>query len=184
MDRMSGRARSLIGVAAIGACALTAFGAAPRAAQPPAVADPIAQLLVEVHALRLTMEQQATMSPRIQVTLARLSIEEQRISQLTSQLNGIREQLSSMGAVGGPGMKEHVAELESRLTIEVDPAKRAQFEAELRGTKQAITIQTAMQERLRERENDAAQALATEQARWNELSVRLDDLERLMGARR
>jgi hypothetical protein len=44
-----------------------------------------------------------------------------------------------------------------------------------------MAVQTAMEQRTRERENELAQALASEQARWNELSVRLDDLERLMG---
>jgi len=178
MDRVIVRRLQIVGMVVIAACAFTAVGAAPRA-QAPATPDPIAQLLVEVHGLRMAMEQQAAIGPRVQLTLARLSIEEQRISHLSSQLDTLRERLSMSNI--GSGMKERVAEIESRLTIEVDPAKRSQLESEVRGAKQAMAVQTAMEQRTRERENELAQALASEQARWNELSVRLDDLERLMG---
>ena len=49
-------------------------------------AEPIAALLSEVHALRLAMEQTAAVGPRIQLAMARLNIEEQRIAQLATPL--------------------------------------------------------------------------------------------------
>ena len=47
--------------------------AAPQAAP---VADPMAALLVEVHALRVAMERSGTVTPRVQLTLAQLNIKE------------------------------------------------------------------------------------------------------------
>jgi len=38
-----------------------------------------------------------------------------------------------------------------------------------------------MEEHLRARENEAAQLLNTEQARWIDLNAKLDELERLLG---
>ena len=51
--------------------------AGPQAAQAP---EPMTALLAEVHALRLALEQSATtIAPRVQLTLARLNIEEQPV---------------------------------------------------------------------------------------------------------
>src|SRR5438876_510557 len=59
-----------------------------------ATPDPLPALLTEVHALRIAMEQSATLAPRVQVTLARLNIEEQRIAQLSVQLDRARQELT------------------------------------------------------------------------------------------
>ena len=66
--------------------------AATQAGQAP---EPLTALLAEVHALRLAMEQSATVAPRVQLTLARLNIEDQRIAQLASQLDQVRRELSA-----------------------------------------------------------------------------------------
>jgi hypothetical protein len=44
-----------------------------------------------------------------------------------------------------------------------------------------LAAEAAAEQQLRARENDAAQALATEQARWAELNARLDELDRSLG---
>jgi hypothetical protein len=126
------------------------------AAQSPAMADPLPALLAEVRALRIAMEQQAAIGPRVQLTLARLNIEEARVSHLTGDLTAIRQQLAATEiAVAQVG--EETAQRDVQL-------RQRQHDAEER--------------RLRARENDAAQAVAAEQARWVDLNSRLDDLER------
>src|SRR6266545_8160530 len=74
--------------------ALTATYTVRAASQAGAPIDPIAALLSEVHALRMTIEQSATVAPRVQLTLARLNIEEQRITQVATQLEQVRRELS------------------------------------------------------------------------------------------
>ncbi len=89
---MVGRFRSVnVGVACVGlvAAALATIGAAPQTSQ----TDPMAALLSEVRALRIAMEQQASIGPRMQLTLARLTIEEQRVTHLTAQVDAVRQQL-------------------------------------------------------------------------------------------
>src|SRR5437773_12516810 len=72
--------------------ALMAVGATP---QNPSSGDTMTALLAEVHALRLAMEQSASIAPRVQLTLARLNIEEQRIAQLAGQLDQARRELNA-----------------------------------------------------------------------------------------
>ena len=50
--------------------------AGPQAAQAP---EPMTAVLAEVHALRLALEQSGSIAPRVQLTLARLNIEEQPV---------------------------------------------------------------------------------------------------------
>jgi chromosome segregation ATPase len=141
--------------------------------------DPLAALLAEVHALRVAMEQQASIGPRVQLTLARLTIEEQRVSHLVAELSGVRQQVSGT-ELGMKRVSDELADVEQRLVTEADPVKRRELEAGKRGAQFQIRQFAAQLEQVRAHENDAAQALASEQARWVELNSRLDELERLL----
>ncbi len=147
--------------------------------QPATTVDPLAALLTEVHALRVAMEQQASIGPRVQLTLARLTIEEQRVSRLATELTGVRQQLSGT-ELGMKRVSDELADVEQRLVTEADPAKRRELEAGKRGAQFQIRQFAAQLEQVRGHENDAAQALASEQARWVDLNSRLDELERLL----
>ncbi len=59
-------------VAVVALASVRTVAAAPQVAQVP---EPLTALLAEVHALRIAMEQSATVAPRVQLTLARLNIE-------------------------------------------------------------------------------------------------------------
>src|SRR5690349_4157279 len=98
--------------------ATLAVRAAPQAAP---VADPMSALLAEVHALRVAMERSETVMPRVQLTLARLNIEEQRVAQLAAQLEQVRRELS--GATRETAkLSEQIPEMEK--TIETAPDDR------------------------------------------------------------
>ena len=156
--------------------AIAAVGASP---QPRGDVDPLPALLSEVHALRIAMEQQAAITPRLQLTLARLNIEEQRVSQLTTQLDTVRQQLAgSNGAM--TRMTDELSDIERSLDIETDPARRRQLEVAQRDLHMQIRGNSTTLQELRTRENEAAQQLGTEQARWIELNGRLDELDRLL----
>ena len=165
---------------------LLALGAAftiGASAQSPAVNDPLPALLSEVHALRVAMEQQATVGPRVQLTLARLNIEEQRVTHLAAELNNVRQQLAGT-ELALRRASDELAEVEKRQQIEGDPGRRRELEEVQRGEEFHIRQHNAQLQQLRTRENDAAQALAAEQARWVDLSSRLDELERLLSPAR
>ena len=149
------------------------------AARQAAASDPLPALLAKVRALRVAMEQQAAIAPRVQLTLARLNIEEQRVSHLAGDLNTVRQQLSG-SEVEMQRVSDTLADVERRAQAEADPVKRRDFEGMQRDLAFELRRHTGQVQQLRTRENDAAQALANEQARWADLNARLDELERLL----
>jgi len=169
--------RSLIVACGVGIVvgALSTVGAR---AQP---ADPLTALLTEVHALRLAMEQQATLGPRIQVAMARLNIQEQRLNHINTQLDLLHTMTGGLNPDGGSGLRARLDELDKQLQIETDPSKRAAYEREQKQLKAAVENQGRMLQQYHDRENDLLQSAATEQSRWNELNAQLDELERQLG---
>ena len=168
--------RAFVTSLVLGFVAMLAVGASPQAR---ADVDPLPALLSEVHALRVAMEQQAAIGPRLQLTLARLNIEEQRVSQLTTQLDNVRQQLAgSSGAL--TRMNDELNDVQRSLDVETDPARRRQLEVAQRDLQMQIRANTTTLQELRTRENESAQQLGTEQARWLELNGRLDELDRLL----
>ena len=141
--------------------------------------DPIPALLAEVHALRLAMEQGAAVAPRVQLTLARLNIEEQRVVQLAAQLDRARQELTQAHLLSQK-WSEEVTDVEKRLQTEGNEKEKRGLEIGLSDLKSRLKAQIALEEQIRNRENDALQALNTEQSRWIELNSRLDELERLL----
>jgi chromosome segregation ATPase len=165
-------------VAAVVALAATyTVKAAPQSA--PAV-DPMPALLAEVHALRIAMEQSTTVGPRVQLTLARLNIEEQRLAQLSAQLDQVRRELNG-AALESQKFSDRIPEIEKSIQIAPDDKTRRMSEAELAVIKREASARNRQEQQLRTRENEVAQALNNEQGRWMEVNARLDELERLLG---
>jgi chromosome segregation ATPase len=151
--------------------------AGPQAVQAP---EPMTALLAEVHALRLALERSATIAPRVQLTLARLNIEEQRIGQLAAQLDQVRRELSA-ASLESQKLSDQLPEMEKGIQSAPDDKTRKSYEYEQADVRRKLTAQSRLEEQFRTRENEIAQALSTEQARWVDLNARLDELERLLG---
>ena len=177
MRTQIGRVLQALGIGSILAVAASmSIGASPQA---PAANDPLPALLAEVHALRVAMEQQATVGPRMQLTLARLTIEEQRVSHLSNDLTTVRQALAAQ-EVAVQRTTAEVADVERQRQMETDPTRRREFELQQRNLQLQMRQFATEQQQLQIRENDAAQALGAEQARWADLNSRLDELERLL----
>jgi chromosome segregation ATPase len=119
----------------------------------------------------------ATVTPRVQLTLARLNIEEQRIAQLAAQLDQIRRELSA-ASLEAQKLSDLLPEIEKGLQTAPDDKTRRGHENQQTEVKRQLSAQGRLQEQLRTRENEAAQVLSTEQGRWVDLNARLDELER------
>jgi hypothetical protein len=170
---------SALACVALALAASLNLGAAPQAAQ--SSNEPMAALLSEVHALRLAMEQSAAVAPRVQLTLARLNIQEQRATRLGTQLDEVRRQLADAARRTETNSDElALADVEKRLQGTSNDQERKGLESEQRELKGQQAAQAALVRDLRTRENEAVQAFSTEQARWVDLNGRLDDLERLL----
>jgi hypothetical protein len=101
--------------------AIRTLGAASQTTAPP---DMLASLLVEVHELRLAMERSATVAPRVQLTLARLNIQEQRTVILSSQLDRIRQEQAA-AILETKKLKSELDDVQKALqTTIADPSQR------------------------------------------------------------
>ena len=86
------RSPVIFGLIAAALGAMTTVLAA-QAARPQSAEDTTRALLAEVHALRVAMERLATAAPRAQLAYGRLQIQEQRITNLTTQLQTVRDRI-------------------------------------------------------------------------------------------
>jgi chromosome segregation ATPase len=141
--------------------------------------DIMTALLQEVRGLRMAMEHSAAVAPRVQLTLARLNIEEQRIAQLAAQFDRARQEVTTH-TLTAQRLSGELEEAEKSLQTTTDEQRRRAIEIGINDLKQQMKLHAASEAAARSRENDAAQALTMEQNRWNDLNARLDELERLL----
>lgn len=142
------------------------------------VLDPIRELLTEVRALRIAMERSATVGARIQLLVARVQLQEQRIAELTRRAIAVRDELSRVdGGIANYGSE--IKRMEGALDRGiVDPKDRAQLEGQL----EYMKIQAALPEKRRQdllaEESLLSQQMAADQGRWTDVNSQLDELER------
>lgn len=173
------RSISALGIVAVVVALVTTYSV-KASPQPGQVQDPMTALLAEVHALRLAMEQSTTIAPRVQLTLARLNIEEQRVAQLSGQLDQARREVSA-ASLEQQKLTDELRDLESGFLRATDDKIRKAYESQQAEIKRQLARKTRLVQELRARESEAAQAVSTEQGRWMDINARLDELERLLG---
>jgi hypothetical protein len=164
------------------AVVLTAFASyLPVAqAQPARLSDDVlSQLVAEVRQLRLAVERSSSVGPRIQLLTSRLAIQEQRVARLGSELDGLRQQLPRIAEVQRQA-GDALGELEAAVSDQTDPQRRRQMQQEIASLKRHLESQIQEEHQLRVREGELLGLHSQEQARWLEISQRLDDLERAL----
>jgi uncharacterized coiled-coil DUF342 family protein len=168
-------------------CALLAAAlAAPSitAAQSPATSPPdvLKELLVEVRGLRAAMERAATVGARIQLLVARVQMQEQRIAEASRRANEIRDDLS--------GIDMQIAQVSAmvkqfeRGTVNVSPEEQSQVESMLEMQKQQVAAAEKRRQDLLNEESLLAQQIAADQSRWSDVNNQLDELERSLTPRK
>ena len=177
--------RSVMTAAAAVVFAATAVRA--QAQTPPASAAPagdpgIQALVAEVRALRVSMEQLMSAGPRIQLFTARLQLQETRVNNMIRRLDGVRDELSNTREELATAEQSQKA-IEERLastTLAENSGERLALAEQLPAQRRrAATLRT----RVTALTGEEAQLMAdigAEQARWNDINARLDDLERLL----
>lgn len=168
--------RALLAVGATAALSLPLFAQSDRT-------DTLSTLLSEVRQLRIAMERSASIAPQVQLLGARLTVQNERLSRATSDHQSVQDEIDRLAA-SVARMSANVQETESAASAATDPAIQRQLAMDLRSLKPELESQTAMETRLRAREVDLANAVASEQARWLELNARLDELERALATPR
>ena len=152
---------------------LAAASPAPAQTGPPA-ADPIRELLTEVRALRASLERAATVGARIQLLVARVQIQEQRIAELTRRSDSLRSEMRSIDQeMGAFSFQEKMMGLSEMPPQERDAM--AQMLKQFAGTTERL--EKRRQELILE-EQMVAQQIALDQGRWTEFNNQLDQLDR------
>jgi chromosome segregation ATPase len=165
-------------MAIIGVLAVAASAQATRATN----ADGMDQLLSEVRGLRAEVAQAAGASMRMQLLLARLSLQEQKIAVLNRQASELQRQLTNLSRDRGTN-SEHFERLTTALgSAEIPANERSQVNFEISLLKTRIAEQEQEEQRLQAQAAEVSDVIAAEQGRWMDFNRRLDELERSLQA--
>jgi chromosome segregation ATPase len=143
-----------------------------------AAVDPLRELLTEVRALRLAMERAEVNGTRVQLLVARIQLQEQRIAELSRRSAAVRTELRQTESESS-SITAEAQRMEAILRdAKASPEEREQIDRMSGAMKTQIET---IERRRQELANDDAflnQQLTLEQGRWNEINERLDQLER------
>lgn len=138
-------------------------------------------LLREMQGLRADLKDTAAASMRVQALVARAGLQEQRLKALSLQLN---EANTALGAVvrDRSAHQQQLAHLEEALTSGSLPGQmsREDLEGDVAGLKAAVSQLEARETEIRNRTNQISEFVSMEQARWEELNRRLDELDQVL----
>lgn len=139
----------------------------------------IQALLKEVHALRVALEQSNQIGPRIQIALARIQLQEERVRNATRQLQDARDKVADIQTKRTESA-DRVKQFEALQAQTVDPNARKQADFDLAEMKAAIERLNALEQQYRAKEAEANSLLLSEQGRWNEVNDTLKSIERAL----
>ena len=175
-------------ITAIRVALLGAMLAAPSMASAQSSASPapdvLKELLVEVRGLRAAMERAATVGARIQLLVARVQMQEQRITELSRRAVAVREELSRIDA----GIAQHSAMMKqferSGSSARANPDEQREIEGMIEMQKQQIVFTEKRRQELLSEDALLAQQIAADQSRWSDVNNQLDELERSLTPRK
>jgi hypothetical protein len=155
--------------------------ASAQTARPADAMDAVTALVAELRALRADLAAASERSLRFQLLLARLQLQEQRIGNLDRQHAEVVKSLMDVGTM--TAMFASQLEQFERGCATATGEELKECESQVANMKATATTHQAREQQFRTQEQELAQAIAAEQGRWNEFSVRLDELERALARR-
>ena len=167
--------------------ALCAMGAVPRmhaqqSSETHQETQTLSELLQEVRALRIAIERSSVAGARAQLLLGRLQMQEARMVTLGRQVQETRDRLFDVQRDRENTMTE-IKRMAGALD-QVPQDERRNVEAHIEGMKRAAKQLEQREASLQSDHDGAAQALASEQARWLDFNARLEELERSLTDRK
>ena len=133
------------------------------------------ELTAEIQQLRLAIEQSTRTQTQAQALGIFLSAQQSRILQVTTRLDAARTELDAI-ARQSTAHANQVAILEEQIPKTTDPNERAAVEDRSKGLKIEMKAVAAQEQQARTREAEMLQAWQQEEARWNDLIARLQQL--------
>jgi len=148
-------------------------------AQEPAQDATLQTLLKEVHALRIALERSNQIGPKVQIALAKMQLQEERVRNATRQLQDVHDQVARLQNKQGE-TADRAKEVEAHLAQITDPKERKDIDMVLRVTKSELGQLATQEQQFRAKEGDASSLLLSEQAKWNEVNDLLTSIERML----
>jgi hypothetical protein len=108
--------RACLAVGVLAFVGMTTIAIAQNRAEPSQ--DVLAQILTEIRAVRVATEQIAATSPRIQVVLGRLQLQEQRLAAANRRLEDVRDRIRAADRGVPEALKTEEAALVQQLAEE------------------------------------------------------------------
>ena len=134
-------------------------------------------LLTEVWQLRFALERSTSVVPRIQLAFQRLQLQQDRVDRLSRQLHESHAQTAVI-----VDRKTHMAaalqQFEVRISQEQDLTRRKGLELDMKGLAVELDQQTLHEQQEQAQEIQFSGQLQTEQAKLNELSDQLNELDK------
>ena len=154
-------------------------------ATPTASSDVLSALLIEVRGLRTAIEQMASGTPRVQLALGRLQIQEQRVAEVVRRLDTARASLRELQMRAELEQQPWTMMMQEGLNQQppADPNERKAMEEMMKQMKANRQVMAGEIQRLQTEEAALSQDLANEQGRWSQLNQQLDELERSLTRR-
>jgi uncharacterized coiled-coil protein SlyX len=146
-------------------------------AAPPVQRDVLAELLVEVRGLRQAMERAATVGARIQLLVARVQLQEQRIAESSRRLVAVRDEMSKLDTQSA-GVAMNVNMFEKSALSKMPAEEREQMEHMFQGWKNQVAAFDKRKQELANEEAMLLQQVSADQGRWSDVNAQLDDIER------
>jgi chromosome segregation ATPase len=137
-------------------------------------------LVEEVRRLRIAVEQSTSLVPRIQLSMQRTQLQQDRVDRLSKQLSDLRTQMAGAQS----RLVERTNQLkfsETRLNQELDPGRRKDLENMMEALRTELQEANAQSQRRQAEEAQLSTQLQTEQAKLTELSDQLTNFDRMLG---
>jgi septal ring factor EnvC (AmiA/AmiB activator) len=168
-------AAAALGVLLLGGVAVSGQNQAPP--------SDMATLLAEVKALRADIGQVAAASIRMQVLVARVSLQEQRIASVGRQLTEVETQLRTVTEEKAT-FEEKAKDMEEVIAHVRGQGKDTASAEDMREQlKREVEAKARLEQQLRLQTTELQNVLAVEQGRWSDFNNRLDELERSLQVR-
>jgi hypothetical protein len=168
---------SVAGIIVSVAVGLLVFSTTVRTQEPRP--DVLGALLTEVRALRGAIEQMTAASARVQLSIGRLQIQEQRVNTLTRQLHEARASLSSAERER-TAQEAALADLEDVLPVTSNAGERQAITQQIAEMRRLLSGGLGNLQKLRADEVELANVVAAEQGRWVEINQQLEALDQTL----
>lgn len=142
--------------------------------------DVLGELLTEVRGLRQAMERAATVGARIQLLVARVQLQEQRIAENSRRLTAVRDEMSKIDTQL-TGLNGQAAQFE-KATAAMPQEQREEMQRMVDSFKAQAALMDKRKEDLGNEEALLLQQVCADQGRWTDVNAQLDDIERSLAA--